>query len=59
GCHTTATNSAFAHVAERFRGTGRAEISQFLEGELQKRARHLGLVASGFADAMLDVKPLH
>jgi hypothetical protein len=59
GCHTTATNSAFAHVAERFGGTGRAEISQFLEGEVTKRASHLGLVASGAADAVLDVKPLH
>jgi hypothetical protein len=59
GCHTTATNSAFAHVAERFQGSGRAEISQFLEGELQKRATHLGLVASGAADAVLDVRPLH
>ena len=59
GCHTTATNSAFAHVAERFAGTGRAEISQFLAGELQKRATHLGLVASGAADAVLDVRPMH
>ena len=59
GCHTTATNSAFAHVAERFAGTGRAEISQFLEGELQKRAVHLGRVASGVAGAALDVRPLH
>jgi len=59
GCHTTATNSAFAHVAERFGGTGRAEISQFLAGELGKRANHLGLVASGAASAPLDVRPLH
>jgi hypothetical protein len=59
GCHTTATNSAFAHVAERFGGTGRAEISQFLEGELLKRARHRGLVASGAANAVLDVRPMH
>jgi hypothetical protein len=59
GCHTTATNSAFAHVAERFQGTGRAEISQFLAGELVKRANHLGLVAAGLTDAPLDVRPLH
>ncbi|MCA1662952.1 MAG: hypothetical protein LC659_01505, partial [Myxococcales bacterium] len=59
GCHTTATNSAFAHVAERFGGTGRAEISQFLEGELQKRASHLVAVASGVAGAALAVRPLH
>lgn len=59
GCHTTATNSAFAHVAERFNGTGRAEISQFLAGELGKRANHLGLVAAGLTDAPLDVRPLH
>jgi len=59
GCHTTATNSAFAHVAERFAGTGRAEISQFLEGELQKRASHLAAVATGAASAPLDLRPLH
>ncbi|HEX9102104.1 MAG TPA: hypothetical protein VF997_07870, partial [Polyangia bacterium] len=59
GCHTTATNSAFAHVAERFGGTGRAEISQFLAGELPKRATHLGLVAAGAANAPLDIHPLH
>ncbi len=59
GCHTTATNSAFAHVAERFNGTGRAEISQFLAGELQKRATHLGLVAAGVVDAPLAIRPLH
>jgi cytochrome c553 len=59
GCHTTATNSAFAHVAERFAGTGRAEISAFLAGELTKRANHLGLVASGVVNAPLDVRPLH
>ena len=39
GCHTTATNSAFAHVAERYQGTGRAEISQFLRGrDVEARA---------------------
>lgn len=59
GCHTTATNSAFAHVAERFGGTGGAEISQFLVGELQKRATHLANVAAGVAGAALDVRPLH
>jgi hypothetical protein len=59
GCHTTATNSAFAHVAERFQGSGRAEISQFLEGELQKRGAHLGLVAAGLVNPILDVRPLH
>ncbi len=59
GCHTTATNSAFAHVAERFNGTGRAEISQFLAGEVVKRANHLGLVASGLVDAPLAIRPLH
>ena len=59
GCHTTATNSAFAHVAERFHGSGRAAISQFLEGEVQKRARHLGMVASGAANAVLDIRPMH
>jgi hypothetical protein len=59
GCHTTATNSAFAHVAERFNGTGRAEISQFLAGEIIKRANHLGLVAAGQVAAPLEVRPLH
>ena len=59
GCHTTATNSAFAHVAERWNGTGRAEISQFLAGELVKRANHLGLVAAGVTEAPLAIRPLH
>jgi hypothetical protein len=59
GCHTTATNSAFAHVAERFGGTGRAEISQFLQGELQKRASHLALVAEGVIGAQLEIRALH
>ncbi len=59
GCHTTATNSAFAHVAERRNPGWRAEISQFLEGELQKRAQHLGAVAFGQANAVLDVRPMH
>jgi hypothetical protein len=59
GCHTSATNTAFAHVAERFRGTGRAEISQFLQGELTKRALHLGAVAAGARNAVLDVRPAH
>jgi hypothetical protein len=59
GCHTTATNSAFAHVAERFAGTGRAEISQFLEGELLKRATHLALVGAGAIAAPLAARPLH
>lgn len=59
GCHTSSTNTAFAHVGERFRGTGRAEISQFLQEELKKRARHLGAVAAGAQNAVLDVKPMH
>ena len=59
GCHTTATNSAFAHVAERFNGTGRAEISQFLAGALTQRANHLGLVAAGAVGAPLEFRPLH
>ncbi len=59
GCHTTATNSAFAHVGERFNGTGRAEISQFLSTAIVQRANHLGLVASGAATAPLEFRPLH
>ena len=59
GCHTSATNTAFAHVAERFRGTGRAEISAFLQAELKKRAQHLGAVAVGAQNAVLDVRPAH
>ena len=59
GCHTSATNSAFAHVAERYQGTGRAELSEFLEGELKKRAWHLGAFAAGAQNAVLDVRPMH
>ncbi len=47
GCHTTEFNTAFAHVAERFNGTGRAQISEFLRNELPKRAYHLNNVANG------------
>lgn len=59
GCHTTATNSAFAHVAERRNPGWRAEISSFLEQQLQVRAQHLGAVAFGQANAVLDVRPMH
>jgi hypothetical protein len=41
GCHTTETNSAFAHVGERFNGTERAKISDFLRTQLPKRANLL------------------
>jgi hypothetical protein len=47
GCHTTETNSAFAHVGERWHGTGRAKISEFLRQELPKRAHNLWLIARG------------
>jgi hypothetical protein len=47
GCHTTETNSAFAHVAERFQGGGRAVISDFLRQQLPLRARNLSRVAAG------------
>jgi hypothetical protein len=59
GCHTTETNSAFAHVGERFRGSGRAPISQFLELELKKRSQHLVAVARNIEQAILDVRPAH
>lgn len=59
GCHTTESNTAFVHVAERFRGTGRAEISQFLDGEVKKRAAHLLAVGLNGANAVLDVRPMH
>jgi hypothetical protein len=47
GCHTTESNTAFAHVAERFGGTGQATISQFLEEQLPSRALHVWSVAHG------------
>ncbi|HZS35719.1 MAG TPA: hypothetical protein VFF06_02785 [Polyangia bacterium] len=47
GCHTTETNSAFAHVAERFGGLGRAQISDFLRQQLPIRAQNLFHVAQG------------
>lgn len=59
GCHTTETNSAFAHVAERFRGGGRAPISQFLVGEVHKRSQHLVGLARNIEKAVLDVRPAH
>ena len=60
GCHTTATNSAFAHVAERFqRHRPRRDPRRSSPASFTKRANHLGLVASGVANAPLDVRPLH
>jgi hypothetical protein len=50
GCHTTETNSAFAHVAERFKGTGKAQISDFLRRELPKRAQNLWRIGQGRLD---------
>jgi hypothetical protein len=47
GCHTTETNTAFAHVAERFAGSGRALISEFLRRELPVRGKNLFKVAQG------------
>jgi len=47
GCHTTETNSAFTHVGERWHGTGRAKISEFLRQELPKRAQNLWLIGRG------------
>jgi hypothetical protein len=47
GCHTTESNTAFAHVAERFGGTGQATISKFLEEQLPSRALHVWSVAHG------------
>ena len=46
GCHTTEFNTAFAHVAERFKGQGAAHISEFLRKELPHRAYHLFNVAN-------------
>ncbi len=47
GCHTTETNSAFTHVAERWQGTGRAEISEFLRQLLPQRSQNLFKVSLG------------
>jgi hypothetical protein len=47
GCHTTESNTAFVHVAERFGGTGQALISKFLETQLPGRTGHLSTVAKG------------
>jgi hypothetical protein len=59
GCHTTSTNSAFAHVAERRNPAWRAEISQFLESQLRIRAAHVLNVAFDRTNAVLDVRPMH
>ncbi len=61
GCHTTETNTAFAQVAERFAGSGRAEISEFLRNELPRRSNHLLVVAAGRLDAVARnaPKPVH
>jgi hypothetical protein len=61
GCHTTETNSVFTHVAERWNGTGRAKISEFLRRELLTRRNHLVQVGLGRLDdsARRQVKPTH
>ena len=60
GCHTTEFNTAFAHVGERFQGTGRAEISEFLRKELPKRAVNLLRAAGGLTKLeRLTPKPVH
>jgi hypothetical protein len=61
GCHTTETNSAFAHVGERFQGTGRAKISDFLRQALPVRAKNLWMVARGRMDQVKreSIKPVH
>ncbi len=47
GCHTTETNSAFAHVGERFNGSGRAKISDFLLKQLPIRGNLLFKIGQG------------
>ena len=58
GCHTTETNSVFTHVGERWNGTGKAKISDFLRQELPKRARNLLHVSLGNLDRARP-KPVH
>jgi hypothetical protein len=57
GCHTTEFNTAFAHVAERFGGSGRAQISEFLRGELPHRGQHLFQVGLGRLDETQRAAP--
>jgi hypothetical protein len=61
GCHTTESNTAFAHVAERFGGTGRAQLSEFLTNELPGRSRRLARTAQGGLKLTdrYTVKPIH
>jgi hypothetical protein len=61
GCHTTVTHSAFVHVGERFRGTGRAQLSEFLRAQLPGRAQHLYQVSLGRLDqtARATARPVH
>ena len=61
GCHTTETNSVFTHVAERFDGTGRAKISEFLRKALPTRAQNLWKISLGRMDLTqrAAVKPTH
>ncbi len=47
GCHTTESNTAFAHVAERFKTTGRAQVSEFLRKALPTRSQNLFRVSLG------------
>jgi hypothetical protein len=57
GCHTTETNSAFAHVGERWHGTGRAKISDFLRTQLPVRAQNLFLIGRGLLDRVEATRP--
>jgi hypothetical protein len=61
GCHTTESNTAFVHVGERYNGTGRAQISKFLQDQLHVRASHLLQVSIGRLSLPLRqaMKPVH
>jgi hypothetical protein len=61
GCHTTESNTAFTHVGERFQGTGRAQISTFLQDQLRPRTAHLMRIALGqlTAGVRSAIKPTH
>jgi hypothetical protein len=57
GCHTTVTNSAFAHVGERFNGTERAKISDFLRTQLPIRANLLFRISQRGIDGPTRAAP--
>ena len=50
GCHTTETNSAFAHVWRAIPGHRPSQISEFLRQQLPVRTQHLFLIGRGQLD---------